>query len=414
MLRQLAKVLLLSSVLSGLCAPVQANTSSSGSASEVIAPVLADAVPASGNTAATAAASGLGAPIARVAEVLAPPKAVNVALLLPLNSDMLGDAADALRAGFMAAWERERGGIAVDVLKTDDTPADVLARYRDASARYDIIVGPLSRTGVTAVAQSGAVSKPTIALNGPDSQGGVEPALPPQMLSMGLSIDDEARQVADWASANRNAQRAFVIFTDIPWQRRAATAFAARWQRPGFDVQSVEIGASGGYLDWRRLAHLKKQLNSGPSALLFAALDAWQARQLRQAVGEDVPLYGTSQMNPFALEDWPTAERMADMNGVHLLDIPWQLDADHPAAMIYPRPVVDPDKKRSPDNERLYALGIDAYRVAREIAVGNTMFELDGVTGRLSVQFSRGGAHFERTAEHAIYRDGEVVSAAAP
>jgi hypothetical protein len=230
---------------------------------------------------------------------------------------------------------------------------------------------------------------------------------------MGLSLDDEARQVAEWAGADDNFQKAFVIFTDVPWQRRAATAFAARWKQLGFEAESVEIGSTGGYLDWRQLAHLKKQLHSSRSALLFAALDAWQARQLRQAVGDDIPLYGTSQMNPFALADWPTADRLADMNGVHLLDIPWQLDADHPAAMVYPRPVVDPDKKRSADIERLYALGIDAYRVAREVALGNTMFELDGVTGRLSVQFNRNVARFERTAEHAIYSDGEVVSATA-
>jgi uncharacterized protein len=408
MLRQLAKVLLLSSVLSGLCAPVQANTSSPGSAPAFVPPTFAVAAPSAGP-----ATIGIGAPIARTVDVVAPPRTTSIALLLPLNSGTLGEAADAVRAGFMAAWERERNGIAVDVLGTDDTPADVLVRYRDATARYDIIVGPLSRTGVTAVAQSGVVSKPTIALNGPDNPGGVESALPSQMLSMGLSLDDEARQVADWASADGNFQKAFVIFTDMPWQRRAATAFAVRWQRHGFEVESMEIGTSGGYLDWRRLAQLKKQLHSGPSALLFAALDAWQARQLRQTVGDDIPLYGTSQMNPFALADWPSADRMTDMNGAHLLDIPWQLDADHPAAMIYPRPVVDPDKKRSADIERLYALGIDAYRVAREIAMGNTMFELDGVTGKLSVQFGRGDTHFERAAEHAIYSNGEVVSAAA-
>jgi outer membrane PBP1 activator LpoA protein len=100
------------------------------------------------------------------------------------------------------------------------------------------------------------------------------------------------------------------------------------------------------------------------------------------------------------------------MDGAHLLDIPWQLDADHPAVMVYPRLVVDADKKRSADIERLYALGIDAYRVAREIAMGNDNFELDGVTGKLSVRFDRTGTHFERIADRAVYRDGAVVSSA--
>jgi uncharacterized protein len=404
MLRRLAKVLLLSSVLCGLCAPVHANTSVPAGVSTDVLPSLID-VPVSNSL-----AGSMAEPLARVAEVLAPPRIVNIALLLPLRSDTLGQAADAVRAGFMAAYERERNSVSVNVLATDDTAPDVLNNYAAASVKYDVIVGPLSRTGVTALARSGEVAKPTIALNSPESPGGAEPALPPQMLTMGLSVDEEARQVADWASEDGNFQKAFVVFTDMPWQRRAAAAFAARWRQRGFQVESVEIGETSGYLDWRRLARLKTQLRSDASALLFAALDVWQARQLRQAVGRETPLYGTSQMNPYALADWPTADRIPEMDGAHLLDIPWQLDADHPAVMVYPRLVVDADKKRSADIERLYALGIDAYRVAREIAMGNDNFELDGVTGKLSIRFDRSGAHFERIADRAIYRDGAVVS----
>jgi uncharacterized protein len=405
MLRRLAKALLLSSVLCGLCAPVQANTSAP-------AGISVDALPSLVGMQAPNAGVGMTGPLARVADVLAPPRVARIALLLPLRSDMLREAADAVRAGFMAAYERERNAVSVAVLETDDTAPDVLNSYAAASAKYDVIVGPLSRTGVTALVRSGAVTKPTIALNSPDSPGGAEPALPPQMLAMGLSVDEEARQVADWASEDGNFEKAFVVFTDTPWQRRAAAAFAARWRQRGLQVESVEIGETGGYLDWRRLAHLKTQLHSDASTLLFAALDVWQARQLRQAVGRETPLYGTSQMNPYALADWPTADRISDMDGAHLLDIPWQLDADHPAVMIYPRLVVDADKKHSADIERLYALGIDAYRVAREVATGNDHFELDGVTGKLSVRFDGGGAHFERTADRAIYRDGAVVSSA--
>jgi outer membrane PBP1 activator LpoA protein len=97
------------------------------------------------------------------------------------------------------------------------------------------------------------------------------------------------------------------------------------------------------------------------------------------------------------------------MNGVRLIDMPWQLQPDHTAVMVYPRPVVNPDQKRSPDMERLYALGIDAYRVAREIALSRPSFELDGVTGKLKVSFGRGAARFQRIEPTAVYRDGMVV-----
>ncbi len=101
--------------------------------------------------------------------------------------------------------------------------------------------------------------------------------------------------------------------------------------------------------------------------------------------------------------------KVSEMNGVRLLDMPWQLQPDHTAVMVYPQPAVNPGQKRSPDMERLYALGIDAYRVAREIALNRIAFEIDGVTGRLKVNFGRGPTRFQRIEPTAVYRDGMVV-----
>ena len=59
----------------------------------------------------------------------------------------------------------------------------------------------------------------------------------------------------------------------------------------------------------------------------------------------------------------------------------------------------------SADLERLYALGIDACRIAQEMARGRTGFDLDGVTGKLTVQAGLIG----REPIQAGYRDGEAV-----
>ena len=57
--------------------------------------------------------------------------------------------------------------------------------------------------------------------------------------------------------------------------------------------------------------------------------------------------------------------------------------------------------------DRLYALGIDAFRVAREIACTRAaVFSIDGVTGKLSIDFGRGPARFNRVQPAAIYQDG--------
>jgi outer membrane PBP1 activator LpoA protein len=229
------------------------------------------------------------------------------------------------------------------------------------------------------------------------------------MLAMGLSIEEQARQVADWARAETAGSKAFVLSTGTAWQQRAARAFGAQWKARGREFEPLELAGSGGFFDARALSQLKRRVQAEKPAMLFVALDAAQARQVREVLGNEAPIYGTAQLNPHALRDWQGAERMSEMNGVRLLDMPWQLQPDHTAVMVYPRPLVNPDQKRSPDMERLYALGIDAYRVAREIALNRTAFEIDGVTGRLKVNFGRGPTRFQRIEPTAVYRDGMVV-----
>jgi uncharacterized protein len=329
------------------------------------------------------------------------------ALLLPLRSDALGQAAEAVRAGFMAAQEREPQGIRTSVLETGDSQQEALSGYALASADHDIVIGPLSRSGVTALAQSGAVDRPTIGLTQPDPQSSDRPASP-KLLPIGLSIEDEARQAAAWAATTK-ARKAFVLHTPVAWQRRAATAFDAQWRGAAREAELIEIAAADGFLNGRGLLQLKKRLQDEKDIILFAALDVIQTKQLRAIMGDGIPVYGTSQINAFTLSDPPGRDRMEDLNGVRLLDIPWQIQPDHPAVMTYPKLTLPADQKRSPDMERLYALGIDAYRIARHIAAGKTDFELDGVTGKLKVRFDGRTAQFSRLLQPAVYRDGSVV-----
>ncbi|QDZ29198.1 penicillin-binding protein activator [Noviherbaspirillum sp. UKPF54] len=406
MWKRWANVILLSSACSGLCLSALANTTAPLAAPPVTAPVMrmaqndlalppADAFPANASPAAAAA---------RVSHIS------RIALLLPLHSDTLAEAATAVRAGFMAAHEREPDGIEISVVETGDAPQDILAGYAAAAAQVDIVVGPLSRTGVAAVAQSHASDKPTIALTPPDSQDGEEVALPPQMVVMGLSIENEARQAATWAGASGTWGKAYVLHTPAAWQRRAARAFETQWRQLGREPEMLEIAANDGFLNGRALLQLKKQIQGDKSVMVFAALDARQARQVRAILGNDIALYGTSQLNPFVRADANDPARSVEMNGARLLDIPWLLQPDHPAVMVYPRHVVDADQKPSADLERLYALGIDAYRVAHEIASQNRDFQIDGVTGKLKVHFDKTNVQFERIAQPAVYHDGLVVS----
>ncbi len=332
---------------------------------------------------------------------------IRIGLILPLRSDTLGQAAESLRAGFMAGYERERDGFIVNVVETGDSAQNALASYALAVEQNDVVVGPLARSAVTAVAGSALVSKPTIALNhldGSDSAGDTAP--PPQMLVMGLSTEDEARQVAAWASAEQPGAKALILSARQPWQRRTVAAFAAQWERMGLISQSTEMSTLNGNLVDAELAQLRARIQKEPGTLLFVALDGAQVRQLRVALGNGIPIYGTSSINPGTGH----GEAGPDLDGVRLLDLPWQVQRDHPAVMTYPRPLQSEEHKTNADMDRLYALGIDAFRVAREIALHPaSAFQIDGVTGRLSVNFGQGTASFERIEQCAVYENGALV-----
>ncbi len=374
-------------------------------------------------------------PPARTMPVEPPPPAygaaggpVRIGLLLPLESPALGQAAEAVRAGFMAGHERDRTGVEVDVIATGDDAAGALDAYRVASERNDIVVGPLARSAVAALALSGAVGKPTVALNHPQTG---QP-LPPQMLVAGLSVEEEAIQVANWAANENPDARALVLTGPASWQQRAVGAFAARWSTLGRSYKVVELPVADGYVDPNALAELRAQLQlerseleslnagspgtgtvradaalpdagslaAGRPTVIFAALGAQQLRQVRTALGTSTPTYGTSSVNPGR----DPGVSAPELDGVRLVDLPWNVLPDHPQVMAYPRLL---DTGQLLDMQRLYALGIDAFRVAREMAQRpGQPFRLDGVTGRLAVDPTREGVRFHRNQAQVVYRDG--------
>ncbi|WP_180279453.1 penicillin-binding protein activator [Massilia psychrophila] len=329
-----------------------------------------------------------------------------IGLMLPLRSQTLGAPAEALRAGFMAAYEHEREGFIVNLVDTGDSLQENLNAYAAAVEQNDIMVGPLARPAVSALAASALVRKPTIALNHPVALPSAA-ALPAQMLVIGLSIEDEARQVATWAGTEHPGGTALIIAGSSAWQRRIAASFAARWKQLGYSSQMLVVADSNGYLSEASLGQLSAQLDAAQPALLFTALDASQAGQVRGALGPELPIYGTSSVNPgtFAGAGADPGAVLTELNGLRLLDLPWEVDSAHPAVMAYPR--WSGATARTLDMDRLYALGIDAFRVAREIALRpGADINLDGVTGRLSVRFGNGPARFERIEPAAVYEGG--------
>lgn len=316
----------------------------------------------------------------------------HLSLLLPTRSPDFARAAEAVRNGVLAARDVLMPDMEVVVVDTDDVPEHVQAAYREAAKTAPAaIIGPLTRPAVQAIASEVEVLTPTIALNAVDTP------VPPNVYQFALQIEVEARQVARLAVSDLRARdpsrraTAVVITSNAPLQKRATQAFIDAYTAEGGSVlATIDIGAERGNA-------LQTRLAATAPAEVFLAIDAPLASAVRPYL-RDVVVYGTSQLNTRA-----EPGRLIDLEGIHFVDMPWLVQRDAPAVSRFARS--DALAKYSADLERLYAMGIDAFRIATDAASGRSPIGFDGVTGVLL----QDGQRIERRALPAVIRDGEAV-----
>lgn len=311
----------------------------------------------------------------------------HIALLLPLKSEVFAPAADAVRQGFLAAAELEMQlpeRLPVRVYGCFDEGQDIAALYRRAIADgARAVVGPLTRSGVGVLAAEPDIPVPTLALNVVEGQ----PA--GHLYFFGMAVEAEARQAAQLAM-QQGLRQAIVIVTRSLLDQRLQFAFEDEWQHSG--------GALLREIEFDNDPSVFADIVEMPDTAVFLAADTRNAQLIRPYLPNKLPIFATSQIftgNGDTLANY-------DLNGIRFVDMPWLLQADHPAVMIYPRPVAP----LSVDHERLYALGIDAYRLSQLLLAGNAWaaLPLDGVSGRIELE----GHVFQRSAIPAILTDGQA------
>lgn len=316
--------------------------------------------------------------------------APHIALLLPINSKAFGRHAGAVRDGFFAAVRAQGSAtLPVRTYPLGDDPEEAVNVYIKAlAAGARAVVGPLTRNGVTAVIGSAAVLVPTLALNVPEGQS----PLPPEIYLFSLQIEAEARQVAQLAWRD-GMRRAVTLNGNTPLSKRIHQAFVEEFTRLGGE----HVAAHSFTNDPEGLTRIKQSVDAGAVSMAFLALDFARARLARPYFGS-LPVYATSQVHP------GNAGPLAgfDLAGVRFLDMPWLLQPDHPAVMVYPRPPFGD----AVELDRFYALGIDAYRLALTLLSGRTDAVLDGVTGRITLGRDQ---HFVRGLTTAQFNDGKLV-----
>jgi uncharacterized protein len=246
-----------------------------------------------------------------------------------------------------------------------------------------VVVGPMTRSGVSALAASRLVSVPTLGLNLPEEAV----ALPPKLYTFGLAVETEAQHVARAAYAD-HYKTAVLVSARSPLATRSRDAFSNAWKKLGGRIlQAHEFDPQ------TDLFALKEALSTIPADMLFLAADFEQARTVRPFLNNNIDVFATSQINSGRND--PLAN--VDLNGIRFVEMPWLVQPDHAAVMVYPRP-----EGIAAGLERFYALGVDAFRICAELLKNPRTFNLDGVTGRLTLS----GNQVVREPVRAVFRNG--------
>ena len=325
---------------------------------------------------------------ARAAEAAA--REPHIAWLLPLASPSFGRHADAVRQGFVAAAIVAGKGVPpIRVYTVNEDTLNVLAIYEQAiESGAQLVVGPLTRNGVATLAASDLVTVPTLALN----TVGAHALQPARMYLFGLGAEQEARQVAQLALDDGH-RGAYLVGDNTPVSRRMRQAFVEEFARRGGSVVA-DFAYSA---DQQSLTRLRQTTARGAADMIFLALDSTRARAVRPYLGNTLALYATSQVNAGT-----SALVARELDRVQFIDMPWLLQPDHLAVMIYPRAQFSDVI----EFERLYALGIDALRIGLELLLNAPDPSLDGVTGQIRATRNQ---VFVRELPLAQFVDGKTV-----
>jgi len=336
------------------------------------------------------------------------PPGGHIALLLPLSGRQAA-AGTTVRDGFVTAYYQTPAPqrVPIEVYDTGDIGiAEAVGRaVRDGA---QIIVGPLTRDEVVAAASLSLQRPPMLVLNflPPD-----RPA-PKDFVQFALSPEDEARLAARRILADGH-RHGVAIVPSGDWGTRVLAAFTQELEAGSgslFSTTALDTSQTD-YQDaltqvlrisessarHRRLESIlgtKLQFEPrrrGDLEFIFAPASAGIERQLRPQLrfhfAGDVPTYATSE----AFE--PDPRNNQDLEGLMFPDMPWMLGSELAEAVrtalrdAYP-------SGGGPRRNRLFAFGFDAYRVASGLRAGSANLQIDGLTGRLTLD-----------ADHRIHRE---------
>lgn len=280
-----------------------------------------------------------------------------VTVMLP-RSGRFASAAKVIRAGIEAASRADAGGQRPALSFADSTNAARVRTLHAAATKQGAgyVIGPLEKPAVDALLATHTLSVPTLALNESTRDSRAE-----NLFQFSLSPENEAAEVASKAAA-MGAKRALVLYPKGAWGERLASAFRRQWISLGATVS----GQASFDPSWSTYDKTLAKLIDGQNAdMLFLVATAEMARKIyphiRSAAPTSLPVISTSHVYSGSFD--PTKDRA--LVGLYFVDIPWMLDVGGASAR---RALADGSSVATGPLARLYAMGIDAYRLAPRLS----------------------------------------------
>jgi outer membrane PBP1 activator LpoA protein len=350
----------------------------------------------------TVSPSIVNAILAKQPETLGRP--TKIALILPMKG-RFSKAAMAIRNGFFTAYYAQTNDSLKPTIKLYDEgtdPNNIDEIYQQAkNDGADFVVGPLNKHAVSKLAQSSELQIGVLTLN----YGQTIDSTPGNLFQISLSPEQEARNVAEhaWLDGHTNAA---AIIPDTSWGSRVYGAFKNRWEELGgviVEKQAYNIKKNDYAVPIKKLLNidisesrhkklkrvLREKILYEPRRrkdvdFIFMAAFSRQGRLIRPQLkfhrASNIPVYATSHVFSGAVK--PNMDR--DMNGVKFSDMPWTLLPETTGGG-FKQQIETMWPNSAKRYMRLYALGIDAYKVIPELnrLRRNRFASFQGETGTL-------------------------------
>jgi outer membrane PBP1 activator LpoA protein len=324
-------------------------------------------------------------------------QSLSIAVLLP-ESGPFAQAAKAMRAGFMAAYDRQDSNGSKPTIRFYDTEQSTAAALYNQAVTEGaaFIVGPLNKEHIQSLADSVAFDVPVLALNH-------IPGLQKQNLyQFSLSPMDDVEQISHKAWLD-GRQKALLLIPENDQGKRIANFFIENWQGVGgsiLELQSynpktadfspaikklLNIDESEGR--YHKISQLIPSLTYTPrqrqdaDALLLSAYSG-EAR----LINPQLQYYQAGSLSVYALpavySGQPDPALDQDLNKITFCDTPWLLDSGQNGLGM--SALQDIWRQFTSPYLRLIAMGIDAYNLIDQLDKLD-IAPYSGATGILSL-----------------------------